>query len=128
MVYELSKKNLNPEPDPASRSGCHISRMKTAHRIDIGDVLPKDYPSACLVGRIWRPDVQGPSIVEVRGESILDVSSTFPTMRDLCEERNPALRSPGRVVDRRRKALPQSGSIPHRSQTEVGRTRAVLLR
>jgi fumarylacetoacetate (FAA) hydrolase family protein len=62
--------------------------MKT--ETDTSDVVPADYANACLVGRIWRPDVQGPSIVVVRGHSVLDISSTFPTMRDLCEVRNPA--------------------------------------
>jgi fumarylacetoacetate (FAA) hydrolase family protein len=54
------------------------------------NALPDDAPAACLAGRIWRPDVGGPSIVAIRDGAVLDVSSTFPTMRDLCETADPA--------------------------------------
>src|SRR6185437_10030281 len=37
-----------------------------------------------------RPDVAGPSVVAVRNGDLLDVSSSFPTMRDLCEADAPA--------------------------------------
>ncbi|HET6197166.1 MAG TPA: fumarylacetoacetate hydrolase, partial [Acetobacteraceae bacterium] len=60
----------------------------------IGDtllpVLPDDSASAALAGRVWRPDVAGPSVVAVRNGDLLDVSSSFPTMRDLCETDDPA--------------------------------------
>ena len=60
----------------------------------IGDtllpVLPDDSASAALAGRVWRPDVAGPSVVAVRNGDLLDVSSSFPTMRDLCEADAPA--------------------------------------
>ncbi len=53
-------------------------------------VLPKDWPHECLVGRVWRPDVQGPSVVVVRDGALLDISGVFPTIRDLCEAPEPA--------------------------------------
>jgi len=60
----------------------------------IGDtllpVLPDDSASAALAGRVWRPDVAGPSVVAVRNGDLLDVSSSFSTMRDLCEADAPA--------------------------------------
>src|SRR5215475_2683422 len=59
-------------------------------KIDHHDILPADWPLGCLVGRVWRPDVQGPSVVVVRDGALLDVSETFPTMRDLCEAHKPA--------------------------------------
>lgn len=52
--------------------------------------LPDDAASATLVGRIWRPELEGPSVVAVRGEMLVDVSRAFPTMRDLCEAADPA--------------------------------------
>jgi fumarylacetoacetate (FAA) hydrolase family protein len=59
--------------------------------------LPQDSEAAALAGRVWRPDVDGPSVVAVRDGTVFDVSRTFPTMRDLCESDDPAesLRSAG---------------------------------
>jgi fumarylacetoacetate (FAA) hydrolase family protein len=54
------------------------------------NILPADWPNGCLVGRVWRPDRQGPSVVVVRDGALLDISETFPTMRDLCEAQKPA--------------------------------------
>ncbi len=59
-------------------------------KIEHHDTLPADWPNGCLVGRVWRPDVQGPSVVAVRDGALLDISETFPTMRDLCEAEKPA--------------------------------------
>jgi fumarylacetoacetate (FAA) hydrolase family protein len=53
-------------------------------------VLPNDAANAVLAGRVWRPDVGGPSVVAVRDGALVDVSATFPTMRDLCEAVDPA--------------------------------------
>jgi fumarylacetoacetate (FAA) hydrolase family protein len=39
---------------------------------------------------VWRPDRHGPSVVAIRAEGVLDVSRSFPTMRDLCEAEDPA--------------------------------------
>lgn len=52
--------------------------------------LPHDASHAVLAGRVWRPDVAGPSVVAVRGRELVDVSAAFPTMRDLCEQADPA--------------------------------------
>lgn len=52
--------------------------------------LPDDATRATLAGRIWRPDVGGPSVVVVRDGNLLDISKTFATMRDLCEAADPA--------------------------------------
>jgi fumarylacetoacetate (FAA) hydrolase family protein len=56
----------------------------------VRDVLPQDAHAAGLAGRIWRPEVAGPSVVAIRDGAVLDVSATFPTMRDLCETADPA--------------------------------------
>ena len=58
--------------------------------------LPGDAESAVLVGRVWDPAVNGPSPVVVRDGEVLDVSATFPTVRDLCELRRPRGRGPRR--------------------------------
>jgi fumarylacetoacetate (FAA) hydrolase family protein len=64
--------------------------MSPKNKIDHHGILPKDWPHGCLVGRVWRPDVQGPSVVVVRDGALLDISEIFPTMRDLCEAQEPS--------------------------------------
>ena len=51
--------------------------------------------SGVLVGRIWNPAAGGPSVVRHEAGMLLDVTSTFPTMRDLCEMDNPATAATG---------------------------------
>ncbi|WP_181703654.1 fumarylacetoacetate hydrolase family protein [Chthonobacter albigriseus] len=51
--------------------------------------LPSD-ADAALVGRLFRPEVNGPSVVKIAGDRLIDVSATFPTVRDLCETPDPA--------------------------------------
>jgi fumarylacetoacetate (FAA) hydrolase family protein len=52
--------------------------------------LPADAARATLVGRVWRPDLAGPSVVRVDGDRLTDVTAAFPTVRDLCEAADPA--------------------------------------
>ena len=47
--------------------------------------LPQDGTAGALAGRVWRPDVEGPSVVAVRADGIYDISRHAPTMRDLAE-------------------------------------------
>lgn len=59
-------------------------------RLESRSALPEDAERACLVGRVWRPDVDGPAVVAVRDGQLFDVSRSFPTVRDLCETADPA--------------------------------------
>jgi fumarylacetoacetate (FAA) hydrolase family protein len=59
------------------------------------EILPADGCRGALVGRVWRPDVAGPSVVAIRADAdgaarIVDVTAAFPTVSDLCEARDPA--------------------------------------
>ncbi len=54
------------------------------------DALPLDGFVGALAGRVWRPDLGGPSVVAIRADGVFDVCSSYPTMRDLCEAKNPA--------------------------------------
>ena len=47
--------------------------------------LPKDGTAGALAARVWRPDVEGPSVAAVRGDGVWDISRLAPTMRDLAE-------------------------------------------
>jgi len=58
--------------------------------LSVVQTLPADAVQALLAGRIWRPELGGPSIVVLRGEMLFDVTRSFPTMRDLCEQSDPA--------------------------------------
>jgi fumarylacetoacetate (FAA) hydrolase family protein len=51
--------------------------------------LPADAEQATLVGRVECPGI-GPSIVAIRGDVVVDITTHFPTMRDLCETADPA--------------------------------------
>lgn len=52
--------------------------------------LPADAAAAALAGRVWRPDAKGPSVVAIRGDDVIDITAAFPTMTELCEQRDPA--------------------------------------
>ena len=52
--------------------------------------LPRDGTSGALAGRVWRPELAGPSVVAVRADGVWDISAAAPTMRDLCESTDPA--------------------------------------
>jgi fumarylacetoacetate (FAA) hydrolase family protein len=59
-------------------------------KLDLASTLPTDGTSGTLAGRIWRPSADGPSVVAIRSDGVFDVSTTYPTMRDLCEQIDPA--------------------------------------
>lgn len=58
-------------------------------RPDPTTTLPDDVLDATLVGRIWIPEVAGPSPVVVRDGAVWDISDIVPTVRDLCEQKDP---------------------------------------
>ncbi|HEY1942190.1 MAG TPA: fumarylacetoacetate hydrolase family protein [Roseiarcus sp.] len=62
----------------------------TNFRLTEASILPSDGFAGTLCGRVWRPDVAGPSVVALRSGDVFDISRAFPTMRDLCEASNPA--------------------------------------
>ena len=54
-------------------------------------ILPDDHQNASLVGRIWNPDVAGPSLVRIADGQLFDITcAAAPTMRDLLEMEDPA--------------------------------------
>ena len=52
--------------------------------------MPLDGSTGVLIGRIWNTNAGGPSPVAVRSGGVYDISSEFATVRDLCEEPDPA--------------------------------------
>ena len=59
-------------------------------QLNATSTLPTDSTNGTLVGRVWRPDVAGPSVVAIRADGVHDISRSFPTMSDLCEMSDPA--------------------------------------
>ena len=52
--------------------------------------LPSDGFAGALAGRVFRPDVEGPSVVALREDGVYDVSAQFSTVSELCEADDPA--------------------------------------
>jgi len=56
--------------------------------------------SGLYLGRVWSPEAQGPCVVTLRDDRIVDITSTdAPLVRDICEMNDPAAyvrRAPGR--------------------------------
>jgi len=57
--------------------------------------LPRDADEATLVGRVFRPDLDGPSVVVLRGEAVIDITAEVLTMRNLCDGEDPSYRAHG---------------------------------
>jgi fumarylacetoacetate (FAA) hydrolase family protein len=68
--------------------------------IDPQSTLPTDGTAGTLVGRVWRPEHAGPSVVVIRADGVYDISRAYPTMRDLCESPDPAASVAGAQADR----------------------------
>ena len=62
----------------------------TAITLSAATTLPEDGFTGALAGRVWRPSLEGPSVVAIRPEGVIDISAHYPTMRDLCETADPA--------------------------------------
>ena len=67
--------------------------------------LPDDHLNATLVGRVWRPDVEGPALVCVQDGEVHDVSSVAPTCSQLLELPDPV------AAIRGGRGLPRLGSL-----------------
>jgi len=62
----------------------------TNFQTEVQAAVPDDHATATLAGRVWRPDVAGPSVIAIRNAEAFDVTAAFATMRDLCEHADPA--------------------------------------
>jgi len=59
-------------------------------RLATARCLPADHQHALLIGRIWQPEVAGPSVVRVTSDGIFDLSALAPTISELLEFPDPA--------------------------------------
>ncbi|MEX0759165.1 MAG: fumarylacetoacetate hydrolase family protein [Tistlia sp.] len=58
--------------------------------LEITSLLPEDAAEAALCGRVWRPSLDGPSLVAIRPEGVFDVTAAWPTASALAAESDPA--------------------------------------
>lgn len=53
--------------------------------------LNDDEQAGCFVGRVWNPAAAGPSVVTLRADRVIDITSrAAPMVRDICEMTDPA--------------------------------------
>ena len=64
--------------------------MTDTLRLDRQSTLPADGTAGTLVGRVWRPELGGPSPVILRGDEVIDISRTYPTVSAIGELADPA--------------------------------------
>ena len=57
---------------------------------ELGQALPEDAGDALLAGRLFDPEAGGPCVVAVRGDAIVDLTATAPTMTHLLEREDAA--------------------------------------
>jgi fumarylacetoacetate (FAA) hydrolase family protein len=83
-----------------------IALMTTTlrQRLTPEHTLPEDADDAVLIGRVFLPSVQGPALVRVQGDDLLDLSSIAPTSSELFDRRNA-------VTEIRGAALPRVASL-----------------
>jgi fumarylacetoacetate (FAA) hydrolase family protein len=67
--------------------------------------LPDHHAQAILVGRVWRPDVDGPALVCVRDDDLYDLSGLAPTCSQLLDLPDPV------AAIRAARGLPRAGSF-----------------
>lgn len=67
---------------------------------DLTDALPDDASHAVLIGRVWEPDVAGPTPVVIDGADVRRLTGRFPTISALLEHDDPvaAVRETGGEV------------------------------
>ncbi len=72
----------------------------------MAEILPEDGTSGTLVGRINTP--AGPSVVAVRKDGVFDLSTTAPTVADLCNAGDPVAlaHSPGKRLGTLEELIP----------------------
>ncbi|HEX6080588.1 MAG TPA: fumarylacetoacetate hydrolase, partial [Methylomirabilota bacterium] len=64
--------------------------MSPAPRLTARDCVPRDAGDALLVGRAWLPAEDGPAVVAVRGDEVVDLTRRWPTTSRLLNEATPA--------------------------------------
>jgi fumarylacetoacetate (FAA) hydrolase family protein len=73
-------------------------------RLTPGASLPSDRAAALLIGRVFVPALNGPVLVRIDGDDLLDVSPIAPTSSELFDRKDA-------VAEIRARSLPRVGSL-----------------
>ena len=67
--------------------------------LSVAGALPEDHERAGLVGRVWMPNLHGPLVAHVKGDSLYDLSRIAPTCSELLNLPDPlgAIRDAGEL-------------------------------
>jgi fumarylacetoacetate (FAA) hydrolase family protein len=82
-------RSLSPARSRSAAEFEDESMPQSSLRLTVADTLPRQR-NASLAGRAWLPAADGPAVVKIEGDELLDITAAFPTMRDLCENADPA--------------------------------------
>ena len=91
--------------------------MSPAPALTARDCLPRDAADALLVGRAWVPAQDGPCVVAVRGDEVVDLTRAYATTSHLLNVARPA------EVRGAMKAAPALGSLGALAANSVEATR-----
>ena len=64
--------------------------MTIKFKLESRTTLPETMTTRPCWAGIWLPAAEGPAVVALRDGQVWDVTKTFPTVRDVCEEADPA--------------------------------------
>jgi fumarylacetoacetate (FAA) hydrolase family protein len=64
--------------------------MTPSFDLSPANTLPSDGTAGALAGRIWRPELDGPSVVTIRADGVFDITASVPTMATLAAAQAPA--------------------------------------
>ncbi len=84
---------------------CAVAGENMDQRLDVAACLPADRERALLIGRAWVPEFEGPALVAVRGDTLVDLSPVAATASEFFEVDDPvaAIRAAGdRTLQSRR--------------------------
>src|SRR5258708_5602736 len=74
--------------------------MTPSFDFNLAKTLPRDGTAGALAGRVWRPELDGPSVVAIRADGVFDITATVPTMTALAAAPAPAAVLRGASGDR----------------------------
>src|SRR5829696_8013905 len=59
-------------------------------KLTVPETLPHHDPDAVLIGRAWVPADDGPAVIGVRGDAVVDLTHAWPTVSHLFNAAKPA--------------------------------------
>jgi fumarylacetoacetate (FAA) hydrolase family protein len=71
--------------DPRRTEESSTMSSQTTEALLPSSLLPVDHRNAVLIGRVWDPEEDGPSVVVVRGDQLADITHVAPTVSELLD-------------------------------------------